>query len=127
MSEALATADRLFHHNEGLDVHEARRAIAPVLDPADDGELFLEYRESEVVSLDDGRIRNASFDSRRGFGLRSVTGEAAIYAHAGEISDAALARAVATLRDARPGGDSADPSRGRRARADTPHWASAVA
>ncbi|MCF3945469.1 metalloprotease TldD [Acidiphilium iwatense] len=103
MSEALATADRLFHHNEGLDVLEARRAIAPVLDPADDGELFLEYRESEIVSLDDGRIRNASFDSRRGFGLRSVTGEAAIYAHAGEISDAALARAVATLQDARPG------------------------
>ncbi|MCU4158985.1 metalloprotease TldD [Acidiphilium sp. AL] len=103
MSEALATADRLFHHNEGLDVHEARRAIAPVLDPADDGELFLEYRESEVVSLDDSRIRNASFDSRRGFGLRSVTGEAAVYAHAGEISDAALARAVATLRDARSG------------------------
>lgn len=101
MSEALATADRLFHGNDGLDALEARRAITPVLEAADDGELFLEYRESEVVSLDDGRIRNASFDSRRGFGLRAVTGEAAIYAHAGEISDAALARAVATLQDAR--------------------------
>jgi TldD protein len=101
-NDALATADRLFHGNDGLSAFEARRTIAPVLDPADDGELFLEYRESEMVSLDDGRIRNASFDNRRGFGLRSVTGEAAIYAHAGEITDAALARAVATLQDARP-------------------------
>ncbi|WP_287760757.1 metalloprotease TldD [Acidiphilium sp.] len=103
MQDMLATADRLFHGNDGLDVIEARRAIAPVLEAADDGELFLEYRESEVVSLDDGRIRNANFDSRRGFGLRAVTGEAAVYAHAGEISDAALARAVETLRAARQG------------------------
>ncbi|MHB1302975.1 MAG: metalloprotease TldD [Acidiphilium sp.] len=103
MSDALATADRLFHGNDGLDPLQARRDIAPVLEAADDGELFLEYRESEVVSLDDGRIRNASFDSRRGFGLRAVTGEAAVYAHAGEISTPALARAVATLRDAPEG------------------------
>lgn len=103
MSDALATADRLFHGNDGLDPLQARRDIAPALEAADDGELFLEYRESEVVSLDDGRIRNASFDSRRGFGLRAVTGEAAIYAHAGEISAPALARAVATLRDAPEG------------------------
>ena len=94
MSEALNIAEKLFHDAGGLDPHVAARHIGTALDGADDGELFLEYRESEAISLEDGRIRSASFDTRRGFGLRAVLGEAAYYAHAGELSDAALARAA---------------------------------
>jgi TldD protein len=101
MSEALLTADKLFHTTGGLDPHAATRHIAHALDGTDDGELFLEYRESEMISLEDGCIRSASFDTRRGFGLRAVLGEASYYAHAGEISDAALARAVTTIKAAR--------------------------
>jgi TldD protein len=101
MSDALATADRLFHGDSGLDPVSAARHIATAIDGADDGELFLEYRESESISLEDGRIRSASFDTRRGFGLRAVLGEAFYYAHAGELSDAALARAAATIKAAR--------------------------
>jgi len=97
MSEALATATRLFHETGGLDPAIAARHIATATDGADDGELFLEYRESESISLEDGRIRSASFDTRRGFGLRAVLGEASYYAHAGELSDAALTRAAATI------------------------------
>ncbi len=33
--------------------------VGEALEGADDGELFLEYRQSESVSLDDGRIRSA--------------------------------------------------------------------
>jgi TldD protein len=101
MSEALITADKLFHAAGGLDPIAAARHIATAIDGADDGELFLEYRESESISLDDGRIRAASFDTRRGFGLRAVLGEASYYAHAGEMSDEALARAAATIKAAR--------------------------
>jgi TldD protein len=101
MSEALATATKLFHAAGGLDPITAARHIATAMDGADDGELFLEYRESEAISLEDGRIRSASFDTRRGFGLRAVLGEASYYAHAGELSDEALARAAATIKSAR--------------------------
>jgi TldD protein len=101
MSEALNTATKLFHGEAGLDPHEAAKHVATALEGTDDGELFLEYRESESVSLDDGRIRAASFDTRRGFGLRAVLGEAAYFAHAGEISDAALGRAAETIRAAK--------------------------
>jgi TldD protein len=101
MTEALTTAEKLFHAEGGLDPVAAARHIATAIDGADDGELFLEYRESESISLDDGRIRSASFDTRRGFGLRAVLGEASYYAHAGEISDAALARAASTIKAAR--------------------------
>jgi TldD protein len=101
MTEALNLAETLFHRDNGLDPVSAGRHIATATDGADDGELFLEYRESESISLDDGRIRAASFDTRRGFGLRAVLGEASYYAHAGEISDAALARAAATIKAAK--------------------------
>ena len=59
----------------------------------DDGELFLEYSQSESVALDDGRIKSAAFDTTQGFGLRAVAGEAAGYAHASELSEAAIRRA----------------------------------
>jgi TldD protein len=96
MTDALAVTDRLFF--EGFDRDAAERLTAQAMQGAEDGELFLEYRESEAISLDDGRIRSASFDATRGFGLRAVAGEAAGYAHAGEISEPALARAAETVR-----------------------------
>jgi TldD protein len=65
---------------------------------ADDGELFLERRRAEVLSFDDGRIRNASYDASEGFGLRAVLGEVSGYAHSTEISAAALRRASETAR-----------------------------
>jgi TldD protein len=95
----LAVTDALFFERAGaeLDRGAAERAAAGALAGTDDGELFLEYRESEAVSLDDGRIRSAGFDTSLGFGLRAVAGEAAGFAHAGELSEAALARAAATV------------------------------
>jgi len=65
---------------------------------ADDGELFLERRRSEMLSFDDGRLKNASYDAGQGFGLRAVKGETAGYAHSTEITEHALKRAVDTAR-----------------------------
>jgi TldD protein len=73
-----------------LDRDAAERIVGGALAGMDDGELFLEYRESEQLSLDDGHIRSAGFDTQLGFGLRAMVGEEAGYAHAGEISEAAL-------------------------------------
>lgn len=101
MSEALRKADELFHSPARLDLEAAHKHLATALDGADDGELYLEYRESESISLDDGKIRAASFDTRLGFGLRAVLGEAAYYAHAGDLSAPALARAADTIRAAK--------------------------
>ncbi len=95
----LATTDRLFFERPGATLarDDAERLAAAALDGADDGELFLEYRESEQTSLEDGRIRAAGFDTMLGFGLRAVAGEATGYAHAGELSEHALKRAAATV------------------------------
>ena len=92
----LAVTDRLFFNrpDAALDQDRARRITEGALAKGDDGELFLEYRESENVALDDGRIRVAGFNSALGFGLRAVADEATGYAHAGEISEPALQRAA---------------------------------
>ncbi|MCH2095911.1 MAG: metalloprotease TldD [Rhodobacteraceae bacterium] len=65
---------------------------------ADDGELFLERRRGEVLTLDDGRVKTASYDASEGFGLRAVRGEVAGYAHSTEISETAIRRAAETAR-----------------------------
>ena len=96
MTDALAATDTLFFST--LDRAAAERLTAAATQGAEDGELFLEHRESEAISLEDGRIRSASFDATRGFGLRAVAGEAAGYAHAAELSEAALARAAETVK-----------------------------
>lgn len=69
--------------------------MAEALHGTDDGELFVEKRQTQGFSFDDGKLKSASFDESQGFGLRSVTGETAAYAHSTEISMAALKRAGA--------------------------------
>ncbi|MHC8510144.1 MAG: metalloprotease TldD [Rhodospirillales bacterium] len=104
MSDALTVTQDLFHGpNGGLDESRAARIVDDALHGADDGELFLEYRQSESLSWDDGRLRAANFDVSRGFGLRAVSGEAAACAHATEISEDGLKRAAETVRAVRTG------------------------
>ncbi|MHA1109166.1 MAG: metalloprotease TldD [Alphaproteobacteria bacterium] len=88
-----------------LDESRALAILRDAVAGGDDGELFLERRRSELLSFDDGRLRNASYDSGSGFGLRAVSGGAAGYAHATELTEAALQRAAGTARlAARDGG-----------------------
>ncbi len=102
---ALATTDRLFFERPDalIDQETARRVTQSALAGTDDGELFLEYRESETLALEDGRIRAANYDNSLGFGLRAVLGEETGYAHADELSEAALTRAAATVGAVRAG------------------------
>jgi TldD protein len=88
--DLLATGD--------LDEATARAMLGEALTGADDGELFLEYRQTEGLVFDNGRLKAANYDTSQGFGLRAVAGEAAGYAHSGEISQAALARAADAVR-----------------------------
>jgi TldD protein len=81
-----------------LDPDDARRLAMRHLSRHDDGELYLQYRASEAFGFDDGRLKTADYHSSSGFGLRGVAGETAAFAHANEISEAAIERAAATLK-----------------------------
>jgi TldD protein len=80
-----------------LDPEGARRLTAQALKRCDDGELYLQYRASESFGFDDGRLKTADYSTDAGFGLRGVSGEMTGFAHANDISEAAIRRAAETL------------------------------
>ena len=100
-----------------LDPDEAQRLATRHLAAHDDGELYLQYAISEAFGFDDGRLKTADYNVSSGFGLRGVTGERTGFAHASEISAAAIDRAAATLQllDPAARGHAADPARTNRA------------
>src|SRR6266550_1382483 len=87
----------------GLDRASVSKVISRGLEGADDGELFLEYRQSEALLFDNGRLKQATYDTAQGFGLRAVKDEAVGYAHASDLSDAAIARAADAVRAVKGG------------------------
>ncbi|WP_159590661.1 metalloprotease TldD [Chelativorans xinjiangense] len=90
-----------------------KNIVSETIAGADDGELFLEYREGEALVFDNGRLKTASFNTDQGFGLRAVAGEATGYAHSSELSEAALKRAadaVSTVKHGYSGTLAAPPS-----------------
>ena len=96
----------------------ALEILQGALHGADDGELFLERTESEMLVFDDGRLKSAAYDTGEGFGLRVVAGESAGYAHAAGIDEAALRRAgdAASLAKRGHSGVAAQGPRGTNAR-----------
>ena len=110
----LRKTDELFFERAGLDRDKTEKLVADALKGADDGELYLEYCQSEGISLDDGHIRSASFDTSQGFGLRAISGETIGYAHASDLGEEAMKRAAEAVQAVRSGkgGEMAEPPAG---------------
>ncbi|MFN3552296.1 MAG: metalloprotease TldD [Novosphingobium meiothermophilum] len=98
----------LLYRSGLLSPEEAQRLTASALKACDDGELYLQFIASESFGFDDGRLKTADYSRDAGFGLRGVSGEMTGFAHANEISAAAIARAGETLK-------LLDPARGQPA------------
>ncbi len=99
----LATADKLFFGKAGLDRRTTEKMVDDALAKTDDGELYLEYVQSESLSFDDGKLKSAAYDTTQGFGLRAVSGEATGFAHASALDEQALKRAASTVKAVRTG------------------------
>ena len=87
----------------GLDRQRLVKIVSRGLDGADDGELFLEYRQAEALAFDNGRLKQATYDTSQGFGLRAVRDDAVGYAHASDVSEAAIERAADAVRAVKGG------------------------
>src|ERR1700755_3232809 len=92
----MAAPDLFFTRNQ-MDQDRVQQLVDGALKGSDDGELFLEYSQSESFSYDDGRLKAASFDTSQGFGRRAGAGKAAGYAHPTDLSEAAIERAAKTV------------------------------
>ncbi len=88
----------LIYHPGRLSPQEAQALARETLGACDDGELYLQFIASESFGFDDGRLKTADYSRDAGFGLRGVSGEMTGFAHANDISAAAIRRAGETLR-----------------------------
>src|SRR3979490_585312 len=79
--------------------HEGARGLGG----ADAGELFLEYAQTEALMFDNGRLKQATYDTSQGFGLRAVKDDAVGYAHSSDVSLPALIRAANAVHAVRGG------------------------
>src|SRR5260370_35317912 len=86
-----------------LDRDQVRHEVARGLEGADDGELFLEYSQSEALMFDNGRLKQATYDTAQGFGLRAVKDDAVGYAHSSDVSVPALIRGADAVHAVRGG------------------------
>jgi TldD protein len=93
----IADPRRFLYRADALDPDSAKRLTAEALATCEDGELFLQYTASESFAFDDGRLKTADFNTQAGFGLRGVSGETTAFAHANELSEAAIRRAAETM------------------------------
>ncbi|MGL4426926.1 MAG: TldD/PmbA family protein [Alphaproteobacteria bacterium] len=80
-----------------LSFEKIEQSLKQAMQGADDGEFFLEKRQSQSLLLDDGKVKDVSSQASQGFGLRSVHDEATFYAHSSEVSADAVGRAAQTL------------------------------
>lgn len=103
MSSHLYTTDKIFFEKTGLDPVRVAKLVDNSLIGADDGEMYLEYVQSEFFGWDDGKLKNCSYDTDMGFGLRSVAGERFGFAHSSEITEKAMGRASETVKSVQQG------------------------
>ncbi|MFL2803242.1 MAG: metalloprotease TldD [Paracoccaceae bacterium] len=83
MSELDATF-KPFENN--LDLKKTLFFLKASIQKVDDGELFLERSQNESFLFDNKKLKQSSFSSKEGFGIRAVKGERTAYSHSSEIN-----------------------------------------
>ena len=86
-----------FFNNSDISQQQTEQLVSETLNKCDDGELFLENSKSESLLLDDGKIKNTSFDTSIGFGFRAVHEDKTAFCHSNIISKKSLNDAAKNL------------------------------
>src|SRR6266700_311714 len=103
----LARPERFFEDRFGLTSSAMERLLGSQLaGRVDHADLFLEYRISEELTLEEGAVKKASRHVSQGAGIRAQSGERTGYAH----TDLALPNLEEAARQARAIADQASGS-----------------
>ena len=94
MSEIDATF-KPFEKN--LDFKKTLTYLKTAINKADDGELFLERSQNESFLFDDRKLKQSSFSSKEGFGIRAIKGERTAYSHSSEINNNKIKNAAESI------------------------------
>ena len=70
-----------------LDLKKTLNCLKKATRNVDDGEIFLERFQNENFLFDNNKLKQSSFNSKEGFGIRAVKGERTAYSHSSKISN----------------------------------------
>lgn len=95
--------NELFYSAADISEAQLKAITAEALHGLDDGELFIEISKDESFVFDDGKLKNASFDSGHGFGLRGIAGEGIGFAHSSILNADSIKKAAQTIQAVKAG------------------------
>ena len=84
--------------NKNWNHSKFTKDIDDSLSKFDDGELFVEETFSENVTFDDNKVKSASYDNEKGFGLRGVIDDSVSFYHSSELDETNLKKALTLLK-----------------------------
>ncbi len=91
----LAIANQCFLEPAGLEYRHLEKLLARLSGPSVDlADLYFQAMQHESWVLEDGQVKDASFNIRKGVGVRAVAGEQSGFAYSDAINLAALEQAA---------------------------------
>ena len=101
------SVERHLLSDSGLDISKLERALATIhRHDTDYADLYFQSSQHESWVLEDGIIKEGSYNIERGVGVRAISGEKTGFAYSDEISEEALTKACKAARGIAPSGGS---------------------
>jgi TldD protein len=99
MSQVLQIAKQQFMEPAGLTENDLDRALGALMGPGiDGGDLYFQLTRHESWSLEDGIVKEGSFNIEQGVGVRAISGDKTGFAYSDDIGMTTLLEASAAAR-----------------------------
>jgi len=106
MTNALDTAENTLITQRGLELNDVQDTLDQLILPSiDQADLYFQSSHSESWVLEDGIVREGSFNIDQGVGVRAISGEKTGFAYSDEIVMPALTQAATAARSIASHGD----------------------
>lgn len=99
MNELMRQAEQTLLAPAGIGRDDLRQVLQRLLGPSvDNGDLYLQRMHQETWTLEDGRVRNGTYSTEQGVGIRAMSGDKTGFAYADSIVMPALLEAAGHAR-----------------------------
>jgi TldD protein len=99
MSQVLQIAKQQFMEPAGLTENDLDRALGALMGPGiDGGDLYFQLTRHESWSLEDGIVKEGSYNIEQGVGVRAISGDKTGFAYSDDIGMTTLLEASAAAR-----------------------------
>tara|TARA_R110002072_G_scaffold32211_3_gene98595 strand:+ start:19958 stop:21400 length:1443 start_codon:yes stop_codon:yes gene_type:complete len=106
MTNALDTAENTLLTQRGLELNDVQKTLDQLILPSiDQADLYFQSSHSESWVLEDGIVREGSYNIDQGVGVRAISGEKTGFAYSDEIVLPALTQAATAARSIASHGD----------------------